>query len=241
MSSSLLSHFDYALGTFGGVTAVFFALNSLFFPFFLLNFSGVFLGNSRVESAISVGFKAVGGLVRNQRMNFYSGSVHFIFALVCLVFSLNFMGSFPYLYSLSSHGVVIFSLSLPLWITFSICCFPQNFYYLFGESFSGSHPLAITVMLLISELVSIFARPFTLTLRMCVNVIVGQVMLALLGSKVSYLLFLSPLTFANFFNLTMMGGLMVSMFFVETLVMVIQTGVFVMLLVFFGEDGVLSK
>nr|UPX89020.1 ATP synthase F0 subunit 6 [Xyloredo sp. E88]UPX89032.1 ATP synthase F0 subunit 6 [Xyloredo sp. E89] len=241
MSSNLLSHFDFLVGSFWVVPAFFCLLNSIIFPVFILNYFGSFSAFSRVESLISVGMNVVKSLIRTQRMNFYSGSVHLVFTLVSVVFILNFMGSFPYLYSLSSHLVVVFCMSLPFWIVFSVCVFPQNFYYLFGESFSGDHPLAISVMLLISEMVSIFARPFTLTLRMCVNVIIGQVVLSLVGANLSFLIFFSSFSYYGVFNFFLMSGLLVGLFFIETLVMLIQTGVFTMLLVFFGEDGVLSK
>nr|YP_010393062.1 ATP synthase F0 subunit 6 [Xyloredo nooi]UPX88996.1 ATP synthase F0 subunit 6 [Xyloredo nooi]UPX89008.1 ATP synthase F0 subunit 6 [Xyloredo nooi] len=241
MSSNLLSHFDFLVGSVSVLPAYLCLFSSVLFPLFILNSVGVFSAFSRTEAAISVGMGVVINLIRTQRLNFYSGSVHFVFSLMGVVFIFNFMGSFPYLYSLSSHLVVVFCMSFPLWVVFSICVFPQNFYYLFGESFSGDHPLAISVMLLISELVSIFARPFTLTLRMCVNVIIGQVVLSLVGANVSFLVFFSSFSFYGFLNLVLMSGLLIGLFFIETLVMFIQTGVFTMLLVFFGEDGVLSK
>nr|YP_010393050.1 ATP synthase F0 subunit 6 [Xylophaga washingtona]UPX88948.1 ATP synthase F0 subunit 6 [Xylophaga washingtona]UPX88960.1 ATP synthase F0 subunit 6 [Xylophaga washingtona] len=241
MSSNLLSHFDFLVGSVSVFPAFICAFSSLFFPIFIFSNMGVFSTLGRIESSVVTGLGMVSGLVRTQRVNYYSGSVHFVFSLVCVVFIFNFMGSLPYLYSLSSHLAVVFCLSFPLWVVFSICVFPQNFYFLFGESFSGDHPLAITVMLLISELVSIFARPFTLTVRMVVNIVIGQVVLSLIGAKVSYLIFLSSFSTYGVFDFFFMSGLLVMMFFVETLVVLIQTGVFSMLLVFYGEDGVLSK
>nr|YP_010393014.1 ATP synthase F0 subunit 6 [Xylonora corona]UPX88876.1 ATP synthase F0 subunit 6 [Xylonora corona] len=241
MGCSLLEHFDFMYGCnyYSGMVNAF---SCILYPYYSASFSCKYVTRDRIEIGYNKTLvKGVGKTLSTQRMAQFSGSVPFVFSLFVILFFMNVLGSLPYLYSLSSHIGIVFCMSFPLWVVVSITVFPQNFYYLFGESFSGDHPLAITVMLLLSELVSIFARPFTLTVRMCVNIIIGQVVLALVGAKVSSLIFLAPFTWGSAVSLIFMGFLLVSLFFIETLVVLIQTGVFIMLLVFFVEDGVLTK
>jgi len=113
---------------------------------------------------------------------------------------------------------------------------------LFGESFSGDHPLVITILLLISEVVSIFVRPLTLSVRMVVNIVIGQVGLSLVGGKLCGCLILFGLnSVGRTLRVVLLSFFFFFLFFVEVVVVIIQTFIFCILLVFYGEDGVVRK
>jgi len=102
---------------------------------------------------------------------------------------LNLLGMVPYSCSVTSQIIFPFSLSLIFFIfnnMIGIYCYQ---YKLFNLFMPGGVPLFITPLLMIIEYISYFARIFSLSIRLCANMVSVHVLLKILVGFICILLF----------------------------------------------------
>ncbi|HPE47768.1 MAG TPA: F0F1 ATP synthase subunit A [Hyphomonas sp.] len=134
---------------------------------------------SRLQSMAEIGYGFVADMVRSaageEGLKFFP----FVFTLFFFLFFANMMGMVPYAFTTTSHVIVTGALAL---LVISIVIgygFYKNglkFLKLFAPS---GAPFLIYFLLVPIEVISFFARPLTLSLRLFANMLAGHIMLKL--------------------------------------------------------------
>jgi len=135
---------------------------------------------------------------------------------------LNILGMVPFSLSLTSQLLFPLFLSLTLFIFNNLvgsCC--QGF-HLFNLFLPSGVPLFITPLLLIIEYISYFARIFSLSIRLCANMLSVHILLKILIGFISILIFTS--LWAHF-----LLSLMLSIFLLDISTCFLQAYIFVFL------------
>lgn len=176
--------------------------------FFFFSFSG--------PSSI---FSSISRLLLSTQFSFYLFlSMVFVFLLV-----INLFGLIPYGFSLSRQVWVVIFFSLVFFFSFVLLLLRRGVFSFVIFFLPSGSPLVLGLFLFYIEILSVFVRPLTLTLRLCANMVTGHVLFCLLSSlTVSVLL----VRWAGVFLIRV--GLV--LFFFELFVCFIQAVVFFLLL-----------
>lgn len=158
---------------------------------------------SRMQSLAEIGYGFVADMVRGaageEGLKFFP----FVFTLFFFIFFANMIGMVPYAFTTTSHIIVTAALSLlviSIVIVYGIYKNGLTFFKLFAPA---GAPWYIYILLIPIEIISFFARPLTLSLRLFANMLAGHIMLklfagfavALFAAGGAYIV-LAPLAFA---------------------------------------------
>lgn len=158
---------------------------------------------SRVQSLAEIGYGFVADMVRGatgeEGLKFFP----FVFTLFFFLFFANMIGMVPYAFTTTSHIIVTGALALlvmAIVIGFGFYKNGLKFLKLFAPS---GAPWPIYIILIPIEVISFFARPLTLSLRLFANMLAGHIMLklfagftvALIAAGGAYVL-IAPFAFA---------------------------------------------
>nr|YP_009002403.1 ATP synthase F0 subunit 6 [Henosepilachna pusillanima]AHH29998.1 ATP synthase F0 subunit 6 [Henosepilachna pusillanima] len=147
-------------------------------------------------------------------------------SLFYFIFFNNFMGLFPYIFTSSSHLVFTLTFALPLWLTFMIFGWINNYMNMFAHLVpQGTPPILMPFMVCI-ETISNLIRPGTLAVRLSANMIAGHLLLTLLGNTGPMLKFL----------IIMLILAQIMLFILEMAVAMIQSYVFAILSTLYSSE-----
>ena len=123
-------------------------------------------------------YSAVLGLV-NDNIKSEKGKLFFplVFFLFLLVLSLNLIGLVPYSFTLTSHLIVTFSLSIAIFIGINIICIRIHGLEFFSLFFPAGTSLALGLLLVPVEIMSYVFRPISLGIRLFANMMAGHTLL----------------------------------------------------------------
>nr|FAA04181.1 TPA: ATPase F0 subunit 6 [Cirrodrilus suzukii] len=164
-----------------------------------------------------------------QNKNIYSYNFFVLYILLFMVMT-NITGLMPYTVSWSSHMIFTVSFALPCWLTLIISSMTYKPKEFFAHLLPDGAPMWLNPALVIFESISILVRPLTLSFRLAANMSAGHIVLVLMTSFLTPMLFKMSLTssllmfFTTFF---MMFELAVSM---------IQAFIFFLLLSMYMND-----
>nr|YP_002889400.1 ATP synthase F0 subunit 6 [Orussus occidentalis]ACJ69698.1 ATP synthase F0 subunit 6 [Orussus occidentalis] len=113
-----------------------------------------------------------------------SSSLIFI-SLFLMIMINNIMGLFPYIFTSSSHLVMSMSLALPLWLSFMLFGWINNYYHMFIHLVPLGTPALLMPFMVIIETISNIIRPITLSVRLSANMIAGHLLISLISSTMS--------------------------------------------------------
>nr|YP_010736716.1 ATP synthase F0 subunit 6 [Bipalium admarginatum]WEM34731.1 ATP synthase F0 subunit 6 [Bipalium admarginatum] len=203
-------------------------LNSLGFSWFAVIFVFLSLFSSFFFSFHLV---MVGGFFNMAWIEKKNGCLVFFTILsvvFCLIFFQNVLGLFPFTFSITSHIVFNFILALEIWFSIIFFGFLNNLLGLLSHFSPFGSPLILSNFLNLIEVVSVFIRSLTLSLRLSVNISTGHIFLGLVSS---WLLISS-------FNIVWWISFIcfVGYFFFELFVSFIQALVFSLLLVQYMDE-----
>lgn len=102
--------------------------------------------------------------------------VLFIFLLVC-----NLIGMIPYSFTVTSHLIVTFFLSLSIFIGVTIIGFVHHRLHFFSFFLPPGSPVALGPFLVVIELISYVSRAFSLAIRLFANMMSGHSLLKILA------------------------------------------------------------
>nr|QXT59985.1 ATP synthase membrane subunit 6 [Chromaphis juglandicola]CAQ64997.1 subunit 6 of mitochondrial F-ATPase [Chromaphis juglandicola] len=114
--------------------------------------------------------------------NIKSPSFLFI-SLFMFILMNNFLGLFPYIFSSSSHMIFSLTLALPFWLFFIIYSSIMNTKNMIAHLIPLNTPIYLAPLMTIIETMSIFIRPFSLSIRLTANMIAGHLLMTLLNSN----------------------------------------------------------
>ena len=159
----------------------------------------------------------------------------FISVLFSFILFSNLIGLIPYSFTVTSHLIVTFTLSLAVFIGVNIIGFQKhglNFFSLFLPANTG---FFLALVLVPIELVSYIAKPISLGVRLFINLMAGHTLLkVIVGFAWSMLLLEDFLSFAHVFPLLVLVILMG----LELAVALIQAYVFTILTCIYLNDSI---
>ena len=149
------------------------------------------------------------------------GSV--LFSLLLVV---NFIGLVPYVFRVSRHVRLTFSLGLVVWTRVILSCVALDRIRFLVHMCPFGAPLALGWFLRVVEVIRICLRPITLSVRLAANIRAGHVVLGLIGGSMS-------LSFVSAAALIPIG---VGYLFFELMVCFIQGFVFYLLRALYFDE-----
>lgn len=156
------------------------------------------------------------------------------FSLITSLFNFilisNFLGLFPYGFTITGHLIVTLSLSVSVFISIVIFGFKNHKFNFLNIFVPSNVPKILLIFLICIEVISYIIRPFSLAIRLFANMLGGHTLLNIISSFTSYLanVFWS-ISFLPFFIILAVLGL-------EFAIAIIQSYVFVVLLCIYIND-----
>nr|YP_009318353.1 ATP synthase F0 subunit 6 [Stomatella planulata]AOZ71834.1 ATP synthase subunit 6 [Stomatella planulata] len=160
-----------------------------------------------------------------------SGFVNIVTSLFIFLILLNLMGLIPYVFGVTTHLAVSFSLGLPLWLSLILSGASFNPSSAAASLLPGGAPAALNPFLVLVETVSLCVRPITLSIRLVANMSAGHIVLGLIGTYLSSGFFIYS-TIAVLFLIF----IQVFYFMFEIGVALIQAYIFSLLVTLYSDD-----
>nr|YP_010947336.1 ATP synthase F0 subunit 6 [Mustilizans shennongi]WGO62363.1 ATP synthase F0 subunit 6 [Mustilizans shennongi] len=113
--------------------------------------------------------------------NYFKGSTFIFISLFTFVFFNNFLGLFPYIFTSTSHLTLTLSISLPLWLSFMMYGWINNYQHMFSHMIPQGTPSILMPFMVLIETISNIIRPGTLAVRLTANMIAGHLLMTLLS------------------------------------------------------------
>nr|QUO98911.1 ATP synthase F0 subunit 6 [Ctenocephalides felis felis] len=110
------------------------------------------------------------------------GSTFMFISLFSFILFNNFLGLFNYIFTSTSHLTLTLSLSLPLWLSFMLLGWINNYNHMFSHLVPQGTPMILMPFMVCIETISNIIRPGTLAIRLSANMIAGHLILTLLGN-----------------------------------------------------------
>nr|YP_009268472.1 ATP synthase F0 subunit 6 [Biston thibetaria]AID67368.1 ATP synthase F0 subunit 6 [Biston thibetaria]AIE11775.1 ATP synthase F0 subunit 6 [Biston thibetaria]ANW36818.1 ATP synthase F0 subunit 6 [Biston thibetaria] len=121
--------------------------------------------------------------------NYFQGSTFIFISLFSFILFNNFLGLFPYIFTSTSHLNLSLSISLPLWLSFMLYGWINNYQHMFSHMIPQGTPAVLMPFMVLIETISNIIRPGTLAVRLTANMIAGHLLMTLLsstGSNMTY-------------------------------------------------------
>nr|YP_008854386.1 ATP synthase F0 subunit 6 [Meretrix lyrata]AGR50831.1 ATP synthase F0 subunit 6 [Meretrix lyrata] len=179
--SDLFTIFDYSWGAGFSFMSLSMWFSSLLVSFFIVCFMVYWFAPSVLDSVL-VWFMKLFGLKTSEEIKWMGGTSHLFVSLLLVLMSLNISGNMPYHYPLSAHFLLIGSFALPFWFATVILYMSPNWRLVFVNLVQEGGYLVPNAMVMISEVVSFLARPLTLTCRLVMNIMIGQIIMSMIGN-----------------------------------------------------------
>jgi F-type H+-transporting ATPase subunit a len=106
--------------------------------------------------------------------------LYLLLEISLIISCLNVLGMIPYSFSVTSQILYPFTLSLTFFLYNNLIGIYSYNFKIFNLFMPGGVPLFITPLLLIIEYISYFARIFSLSIRLCANMLSVHVLLKIL-------------------------------------------------------------
>lgn len=199
----------------------------------LISTSGNNLVPGRLQSAVEAIYEFIADTVRQsageEGMKFFP----FVFSIFAFVLVCNLIGLVPYSFTVTSQIIVTASLAILVFAIVILYGFYKNglgFLHLFAPS---GVPGWLMPLIIVIEVISFFARPLSLSVRLFANMLAGHMALSIIAGFVTLLLgagvwaVLSPLPLA----------MTVALMALEALVAFLQAYVFAILTCIYLNDA----
>nr|QBC73175.1 ATP synthase subunit 6 [Cocculina subcompressa] len=216
-------------------------LGSLFFLLWLGGFSSLFLVSLSywISSNRWMALFAMLKSIVNSLVSVSTGVklVHFklvISTLFVFILFINLCGLIPYMFGNSSHLAVTLVLSIPLWLSMVGSSFFRGMRVTLGNFLPSGSPVALSPFLILVETISVVIRPFILALRLAANMTAGHIVLSLIGG-----FFASSMVLGSS-SMYVLGSVEIFYHMFEFGVGCIQAYIFILLVVLYSNDHVIS-
>nr|YP_010045996.1 ATP synthase F0 subunit 6 [Dermanyssus gallinae]QPG86042.1 ATP synthase F0 subunit 6 [Dermanyssus gallinae] len=157
---------------------------------------------------------------KNQFINIY-----LMMSIFLYISYNNFMGLFPYNFTSTSHICITIPLAMSLWLCFNLYNIIMKFNKLMSHMIPKNTPIMLSFFICIIETISMFSRPISLSIRLAANMIAGHLLLNLLSSMIY-----------NIFMWTSIMTPLMMLLFLEMMVSIIQSYVFILLVVMYMNE-----
>lgn len=104
-----------------------------------------------------------------------------VFSLFLFILSLNLMGLIPYSFTLTSHLVVTFFISLSIFVGINIICVRLHGIRMFALFLPSGTSVLLAFLLVPIELISYIFKPVSLSIRLFANMMAGHTLLKVIA------------------------------------------------------------
>nr|YP_009743892.1 ATP synthase F0 subunit 6 [Leucophlebia lineata]QIE12666.1 ATP synthase F0 subunit 6 [Leucophlebia lineata] len=159
--------------------------------------------------------------------NYFNGSTLIFISMFSFVLFNNFLGLFPYIFTSTSHLTLTLSISLPLWLSFMLYGWINNYQHMFIHMIPQGTPSILMPFMVLIETISNIIRPGTLAVRLTANMIAGHLLMTLLSSTGPNL---------SYFFIIMLIFIQTLLLILESAVAVIQSYVIAILSTLYSSE-----
>jgi F-type H+-transporting ATPase subunit a len=135
---------------------------------------------SLVEHSLVGLFYLVTSIIKNNIIQTKNTNIGFVFFLFLHILVLNFIGLYPYTFTVTSSFVITLFFSLTVFLAANIMGLYRNGFGLFANFLPSGTPLFIAPLLILIEIISYFSRIFSLSIRLFANMLSGHGLLKIL-------------------------------------------------------------
>lgn len=189
----------------------------------------------RAQSVSEILYEFVAGMLRDSAGSAGMKFFPFVFTLFTFILVANLLGMFPYFFTVTSHLIVTAMLALLVFFIVVIYGFWKNglrFLKLFVPS---GVPVALMPLVIAIEVISFFARPISLSVRLFANMLAGHITLKVFAG---FVVSLSAAGFAGIVGSILPLIMAVGLTALEFLVSFLQAYVFAMLTCMYINDAI---
>ena len=141
----------------------------------------------RLQSVSEMSYEFVAGMLRDaagtQGMKFFP----FVFSLFMFVLVANLLGMFPYFFTITSHIIVTFALSLLVIGTVVVYGFMKHGIGFLKLFVPHGVPGILVPLVVLIEVISFLSRPISLSVRLFANMLAGHITLKVFAGFVTSL------------------------------------------------------
>lgn len=163
---------------------------------------------NKLQSVAEMVYELVSGMINEMVGHEGRKYIPFIFSLFTFVVLGNLLGLLPYSFTYTSHFSAVGTLSVfSILVTVFIGLKKRGLNW-FTNFFPSGTPIAIAPILVPIEIISFCSKPFSLTVRLTVNMMVGHIMLKVIAGFIYSLSFWGgwlPLAFISILTVFEMG------------------------------------
>ena len=161
---------------------IFFFTITFFSSAFKQSDSTLYVVPHRWQVIIEIVYKMVLSMISD---NISGNKGQFFFPLVFSIFfyvaSLNLIGLVPYSFTLTSHLIVTFALSIAIFLGINIICIRIHGLEFFSLFFPAGTSLLLGLLLVPIEIISYVFRPISLGIRLFANMMAGHTLLKVIA------------------------------------------------------------
>ncbi len=190
-------------------------------------------GRAQLLSELTYGF--VANMVRSAAGTAGMKFFPLVFCLFTFIFVANMFGMVPYFFTVTSHIIVTFALSMLVFLTVVIYGFVKNgpkFLKLFVPSGVPGYILPIVAPI---EFISFMSRPISLSVRLFGNILAGHITLKVFTG---FIVTMSSLGFLGFLGSALPLIMAIALTGLEFLVGAVQAYVFAVLTCMYLNDAI---
>ena len=203
-----------------------------------LNFShSLYIIPTRFQTVLEQVYKA-GISLTKENINSTTGQYFFplIFTLFLFLLNANMFGLIPYSYTITSHLIVTFALSLCLFIGINIIAVRKHKQKIFKLFLPNGTSFVLALLLVPIEFISYTFKPISLSIRLFANMMAGHALLKVIAGF-SWTLVASGNFFLVILHLVPVL-ILIPLFVLESAVAMIQSFVFTVLICIYINDGI---
>lgn len=231
MNADLFSTFDYGFGvTFIRISSILWVTTRIFL-FLFLNVASYWHDSCRRGEGFMGFVITVSRNIIPFQVKCMGSGILFVVRIVAVFLTINIIGMGPYVFRISCHFAFAIRISFRLWFTmflYNCICNPKVF---FGAFSLPDLPLRARITIVWIEILRNFIRALTLSLRLCLNLARGQIIMGLLGSFARVIFVEGPGS-SRFFCSVGCGILLVIDLFIARL----QAALFVALVIIYMDE-----
>lgn len=141
-------------------------------------------------------YKLISSLIKD---NIVSNEKEYYFPIVVSVFLfvslLNAIGLVPYSFTLTSHIIITFALSLSIYIGINIICIRKFGWHYFSLFLPSGTSFILALLLVPIELISYLFKPISLSIRLFANMMAGHTLLKVIAGFATDLMYSTGIYF----------------------------------------------
>jgi F-type H+-transporting ATPase subunit a len=232
LNAPIFGHMNIALTNLALYTLI---VLTILISFHILGNNDVKLIPSKWSIALESSYSSILSMVREQIGAHNEEFFPLVYSVFFFIIIANLTGNVPYNFTVGTSLIVSLGLSITIFISVTVLALTKHKLAFFSFFVPSGTPLALTPILTLVELVSYFARAFSLGVRLLANLAAGHTLLKILSTFLAKL-FTSSILIAI---LTLIPfAIFVAIIGLEIAVSIIQAYVFSLLFCSYIKDAI---